>query len=348
MITDDTAGAGLAARGPYFDELEHGMVFDGAPGVTLTEGGAAMHQAVVGDRLPAATDHELGRRLTGSGPLAHPAYVWDVCIGQSTTATHFVKANLFYRGLAFRRLPALGDTLFTTTTVVGLKQNTPREGRALTGLAALHIITRDQEGRAVLDFHRCAMLPLTPGAGPTVHGDDLSRIGTGAEATTDAELLDGLDLAALTSSPALPAPGTTIRVVGGDVVSSAPELARLTLNVAQVHHDAHLAGGRRLVYGGHTIGIAAAQASRALPGIAFFLSWTSCDHTGPVHEGDTLRSTITVESVRPGPAGTRILDLRSVVEADAPTDGKTSSDPRPVLDWHFTVLAGPASQGAQR
>src|SRR3546814_11743079 len=47
MITDDTAGAGLAARGPYFDELEHGMVFDGAPGVTLTEGGAAMHQAVV-------------------------------------------------------------------------------------------------------------------------------------------------------------------------------------------------------------------------------------------------------------------------------------------------------------
>src|SRR3546814_15948114 len=82
--------------------------------------------------------------------------------------------------------------------------------------------------------------------------------------------------------------------------------------------------------------------------IAFCLSWTSCDHTGPVHEGDTLRSTITVESVRPGPAGTRILDLRSVVEADAPTDGKTSSDPRPVLDWHFTVLAGPASQGAQR
>src|SRR3546814_11000667 len=93
MITDDTAGAGLAARGPYFDELEHGMVFDGAPGVTLTEGGAAMHQAVVGDRLPAATDHELGRRLTGSGPLAHPAYVWDVCIGQSTTATHFVKRS---------------------------------------------------------------------------------------------------------------------------------------------------------------------------------------------------------------------------------------------------------------
>ena len=27
-------------------------------------------------------------------------------------------------------------------------------------------------------------------------------------------------------------------VQGGDVVSSAPELARLTLNVATVHHDA--------------------------------------------------------------------------------------------------------------
>ena len=41
----------------------------------------------------------------------------------------------------------------------------------------------------------------------------------------------------------------------GDVVSSAPELARLTLNIAATHHDSRV-GGRRLVYGGHTIGLA--------------------------------------------------------------------------------------------
>ncbi|KRF11331.1 acyl dehydratase [Nocardioides sp. Soil797] len=327
-------GEYVDARGPYFDELEHGMVFEGVP-ATLTEGAAAMHQAILGDRLAIATDHELGRRLTGRGPLAHPAHVWDLSIGQSTGATHFVRANLFYRGLAFRRLPELGDTLHTTTTVVGLRQNTPRPGRALTGLAALHIVTRDQEGRAVLDFHRCAMLPLSPDAEPTGHHDDLSEIGDPVADLTGA--LDGIDLTALSAVAGLPEPGSTVRVIGGDVVSSAPELARLALNVAQVHHDAKLAGGRRLVYGGHTIGIAAAQLTRALPGVALFLGWTSCDHTGPVHEGDTLRSTITVEAVRPGPAGTRTVDLHSVVHAD-----DADNDPRPVLDWRVTVLAAPS------
>jgi acyl dehydratase len=33
-----------------------------------------------------------------TGPLAHPAFVCDVAIGQSTLVTQRVKANLFYRG----------------------------------------------------------------------------------------------------------------------------------------------------------------------------------------------------------------------------------------------------------
>lgn len=337
----------VAARGPYFDELERGQVFDASPGVTLSSGGAALHQAIVGDRLLTATDHELGRRLSRRGPMAHPAYVWDVAIGQSTAATHFVKANLFYRGLVFRSLPSIGDTLTTTTTVVGLKQNSPRPGRRLTGLAVLRITTTDQRGVQVLDFHRCAMLPLSPDAAPTVHADDLRGIGTSGSAPGD--VLGDLDLGVLPRRPAPPDPGTVIEPVGGDVVSSAPELARLTLNLAQVHHDAHAAGGRRLVYGGHTIGIAAAQATRALPGIALFLRWRSCDHTGPVHEGDTLRSAITVESVEPAPAGLSVVSLRSLVTADR-TDGSDGTEvPRPVLDWRYTVLmCAPSRQESAR
>ena len=84
----------------------------------------------------------------------------------------------------------------------------------------------------------------------------------------------------------------------GDVVSSAPELARLTLNIAATHHDSRV-GGQRLVYGGHTIGLALAQASRLLPNLVTVLGWESCDHTGPVHEGDTLYSELHVESAEP-------------------------------------------------
>src|SRR3984893_17458672 len=111
------------AEGPYFDELAVGQEFGRAPGLTLTSGLAAAHQAVTGDRLALATDHELCREITGGAPLASPGLVWDVAIGQSTVVTQHVKANLFYRGLAFRRPPLIGDTLETVTQVVALRQN---------------------------------------------------------------------------------------------------------------------------------------------------------------------------------------------------------------------------------
>ena len=101
--------------------------------------------------------------MTGAATaLAHPALVCDVAIGQTTLATQRVKANLFYRGLTFHRFPVIGDTLYTRTEVVGLKQNSAKPGRAPTGLAALRMTTIDQADRLVLDFYRCAMLPLSP------------------------------------------------------------------------------------------------------------------------------------------------------------------------------------------
>ena len=115
--------------------------------------------------------------VTDGGPIASPSLVWDVAIGQSTLVTQHVKANLFYRGLAFHRAPRLGDTLRTSTRVVALRQNQPREGRAPTGLAVLRISTADQERRPVLDFWRCAMLPLRDGTGQTGHADELDPAG---------------------------------------------------------------------------------------------------------------------------------------------------------------------------
>ena len=79
----------------------------------------------------------------------------------------------------------IGDTLFTRTEVVGLKQNSAKPGRAPTGLAALRMTTVDDVGRLVLDFYRCAMLPLSDDAPETGHADDLSAIGTEQAPTPD-------------------------------------------------------------------------------------------------------------------------------------------------------------------
>jgi acyl dehydratase len=180
------------------------------------------------------------------------------------------------------------------------------------------------------------MVPLSPGAAPdgAEHADDL--------------LTDGADLAPPPSAAAdwnggvfrarVPGPHFDPGLAGSvlhssaDVVTSAPELARLTLNIAGVHHDSRL-GGRRLVYGGHTIGLALAQASRLLPNLATVLGWQSCDHTGPVYEGDTLYSELHIDSAEPTDGG-GLLRLRSLVYAlSDPQD-----QPRQVLDWRFTAL----------
>jgi hypothetical protein len=108
---------------------------------------------------PAALDRTLAARVARSDrALAHPSLVCDVAIGQSTVVTQRVIANLFYRGLRLLRAVALGDTLTTEVEVVALRDSSSRPA----GLVALRVETHDQEERRVLDFVRCAMLPLSP------------------------------------------------------------------------------------------------------------------------------------------------------------------------------------------
>src|SRR5271156_2911498 len=306
--------------GPYFDQVHTGQVFTGAPSMTLTPGLAAVHQSILGDRLRLPLDAELSAAVTGlPAPLAHPGLVCDVAIGQSTLATQHVKANLFYR-----------------TEVVGLKKNSAKPGRAPTGLMALRITTIDQADRLILDFYRCAMLPLSAGADPDSadHDDDLSKIGADLAAPPSAAGdWNGEVFRERVTGPHFDAglAGSVLHS-SADVVSSAPELARLTLNIAGVHHDSRL-GGRRLVYGGHTIGLALAQASKLLPNLATVLGWQSCDHTAPVYEGDTLYSELHIESAEPTDGG-GVLGLRSLVYAFS----DLQDEPRQVLDWRFTAL----------
>lgn len=326
--------------GPYFEDLRRGDVFDTAPPMTLTDGTAAAHRMVLGERLRLTLDAGLSCRVTGRDrPLASPALVWDTAIGQSTVVTQHVRANLYYRGLSFRRLPSLGDTLHTAVEVVALRQNRVRSDRPATGMVVLRITTCDQEGRTVLEFTRCAMVLLRDASVWTGHVDDVSAFLVAAAGPSEADHDAATDWRLESFTKELPTrlqrqlvPGTVWRVKSGDVVSAAPELARLTLNLARTHHDD--AAGARLVYGGHTIGLALSQVVRTLPELVTVLAWDSCEHLGPVHEGDTLTSTVTLELLEPRSDGGRRARLRSRVTARS----GPGAAPRDVLDWRMVGL----------
>ena len=117
----------MLVGGPWFEDFERGQVYAGAPGLTVTAGHAALHQALTGDRLRLALDAALCREVTGDErQLVHPNLVCDVSIGQSTEPSQRVRGNLFYRGLVLARPVFVGQTLRTQTEIVALKQNRRR------------------------------------------------------------------------------------------------------------------------------------------------------------------------------------------------------------------------------
>ncbi|MGH3608117.1 MAG: hypothetical protein ACRDRD_08540, partial [Pseudonocardiaceae bacterium] len=82
-----------------------------------------------------------------------------------------------------------------------------------------------------------------------------------------------------------------------------------------------------------------AHATRALPDLVTIVAWRSCDHTGPVFEGDVLRTELHVEAVHRRD-GFQLIDLRAMVHSCSAQDaGDPAAAQKPVLDWRFVALA---------
>lgn len=323
-----------AGDGPWFEDFEVGQPLDPAPAITIGPGEAAVYQAICGDPLAISLSRPLAEAITGQpGSVVNPALVLQVAIGQSTVATRKVVANLFYRGVRQLRTVRVGETLTTTVTVRGLREASARPDRPPRGLVLLGVQTVDDQGRLVLDFERCALVRRRSDA-PTGHEDDLGGNPEEIDMATFAGAAPvGWDLSPLGEPQEWPT-GETRRDPLRDTVTDAPALVRLTQNLAPPHRDASLGQrGKRLVYGGHTVGLAQAGLVRLLPTAATVVGWHLCDHTGPVFEDDVVDVAATLEATEPVANG-RLLAFTVIVRAE-----RSGADPVPVLDWRPIVLA---------
>ncbi len=323
---------------PWFEDFKIGQELSDVPAVTLTEAHAAFYQALTADRMRLPLDHHLAQSVTKvARPLAHPGLVCNMAIGQTTIPSQRVVGNLFYRGVVLQRQVFLGDTLSTTTRVVALRQNKPKSGRDATGMVALEMHVTNQDGDTVMLFWRCPMVPCRDKDADTGHADDFSLMPESLDNKTLVDAMPDWDLTPLRSH-SLPTVDETVVVEARDTVTSAPELVRLSLNLAMTHTDAaQSVFGKRLVYGGHTIGIAGAQLSRVIPGAATILAWHHCDHTAPVFEQDVLRSEITLKSVEQHTRG-RIAEVLVETYADRGSEAPEAGTDIKVLDWSVAVL----------
>ena len=133
-------------------------------------------------------------------------------------------------------------------------------------------------------------------------------------------------------------PGNKFEVEASDTVTLAPELVRMTLNMAMTHTDASRSVyGKRLVYGGHTISVAAAQISRVLPNLISILAWYRCDHTAPVFEFDILNSVVVIEELVPTDSA-GLVKLHVEVFATRGPEAPGPGEHIKVLDWRLVAL----------
>ena len=336
---------------PFFEDFKKGQDLSQVPAVTITEGMTALYLGMFGDRSRVYLDQRLSKRYTGSDQmLVNPLLVGHIAIGQSTIPSQRVLGNLFYEGLMARQPVLVGDTLSTTTQVVALKQNKEKPGRGATGMVVLEISVTNQASEPVLHFWRCPMIPCKDPDAKTGHDDDLSSetIGLSKETIIDAaRFWDQPHFRELANYDAgTQDDGQLIELEARDTVTLAPELVRMTLNMAMTHTDAtRSVYGKRLVYGGHTISIAGSQLARAVPNLVTILAWVKCDHVGPVFEEDILESRVRIRERVPLGQGDLVrlqLETLAIRGPEAPTSAQEGK----VLDWEFwAYLAAGKSNG---
>jgi acyl dehydratase len=325
--------------GPYFDDFRVGETLPPAPPITIGVGETALYQAIVGDPYALALSRPLVHAVTGDPrPIVNPALALHFSIGQSTVATRRVVANLFYRGVILRRPVRVGETLSTTVEVRGLKETSRKADRPPRGMALIGIHTISDTGDVIADYERCALVPLRDPA-PTGHADDLGAAQSPLDLATYAPFApiawNLTPLGAPTDWQLDETRDDPMR----DTVTDAPALVRLTQNQAAVHRDARLGQqGRRLVYGGHTIGLAQASLARLLPSLAHVIGWHSCDHVGPVFEDDVLSFSSQLTATQPLADG-RLLAFRVLVHAEREGAGVGGAESAHVLDWQPVVFA---------
>ena len=324
------------ADGPFFDDLTPGETLPLAPAVMMGPDECATYDLICGDPLALPRSRALAAEVTGvDRALINPGLVLQMAIGQSTVATRHVIANLFYRGVRLHKHLGVGATLSTSVQIRGLSEAIRRPDRAARGKILLGIIARDATGDVVVEFERCALLPLRdPKSEDTGHHDELG----GPESVLDLSGWTEWVPEDWTLGPLGPPTdwqkGETRIDADHHKLSRTLDLLDLTRNQALAHRDAAFGlGGRRLVYGGHTIALAQTSLVRMLPNMATILGWHSCDHEGPVFEDDTLECTAMLTDSADAPGG-RLLAFHVEVIAR-----RAGSDPEVVLGWKPVVYA---------
>ncbi|NJP07984.1 MAG: MaoC family dehydratase [Chloroflexaceae bacterium] len=340
--------------GNYFEDFQLAQEIIHATPRTVTEGDIALYTALFGGRFALNSSAEFARTLGLPQAPIDSLLAFHLVFGKTVPDISLnAVANLGYAGGRFGQPVYPGDTLSTTSKVIGLKQN--RDGK--TGVVYVRSIGRNQRQEVVLDYMRWVMvrknnldapapeatLPELPDA---VAVDDLVMPYQLSTASYDTAL------AGSTHAWEDYAVGEQIDHIDGMTIEEAEHMlaTRLYQNTARVHFNQHTEQegrfGRRIIYGGHIISLARSLSFNGLANALSIAAINGGRHTNPTFAGDTVYawSEIIDTYTIAGRADLGALRVRTVATKnracnDFPyKDSEGKYDSAVVLDFDYTVL----------
>ena len=280
--------------GNFFEDYSIGDVIDHAVPRTISGGERALYHALYPARHALYSSDEFARNSGLPRSPIDDLAAFHVVFGKSVPDISLnAVANLGYAEGRWLLPVFEGDTLRSSSEVIGLKQNS----NGKTGVVWVRSTGRNQRGEVVLEYVRWVMVRKrdvnAPAPVPVI--PDL-KAGLTVKHLVIPEGLDfsnyDFDLAGEAHRWGDYDIGEKIDHVDGVTIEEAEHMmaTRLWQNTAKVHFDAtNRPDGKRLIYGGHVISMARALSFNGLANAQMIVGINAGAHANPCFAGDTIR-----------------------------------------------------------
>ncbi|QBF30448.1 MaoC family dehydratase [Thalassococcus sp. S3] len=334
--------------GRFFEDYQMGQVLTHAVPRTVSGGERALYHALYPARHALYSSDAFAQACGLEASPIDDMAAFHVVFGKTVPDVSLnAVANLGYAEGRWLKPVHAGDTLRSTSEVIGLKQNS----NGKTGVVYVRTRGMNQRDEVVLDYVRWVMVRKrdADAAAPETVLPDLAK----SVAAEDLVIPEGLDFTGydfdLAGEPHRWADyevGEQIDHVDGVTIEEAEHMmaTRLWQNTAKVHFDATFRpDGQRLIYGGHVISMARALSFNGLANAQMVVALNAGAHANPCFSGDTIKAWSEVLDKADTPApGVGALRLRLVAtKGGLPftlrgEDGKY--DPNVLLDLDYWAL----------
>jgi 2-methylfumaryl-CoA hydratase len=340
--------------GNFFEDFRLDQEIRHATPRTVTTGDTALYTALYGSRFPAQSADTFARRLGLRGAPVDDLLAFHIVFGKTVPEVSLnAVANLGYAECRWLAPVYPGDTLYTVSRVIGLKENSNRK----TGVVYVRSQGYKDGDELALDYVRWVMVKKRDEAA-TIAEERVPKL-NGHVAPDQLRLPAGLDFAHYDWTLAGSRhgwedyqPGEKIDHVDGMTIEEAEHMlaTRLYQNTAKVHFDQFRQGqdklGRRLIYGGHVISLARALTFNGLGNAAFIAAINGGRHVNPTVAGCTLYawSEVIEKAELDGRTDVGALRIRTLALKDQPGTAFPDKDPTGkypdsvVLDLDYWVL----------